>query len=315
MKYALYAFILTLLEYRCSKKAQLYLIVMDHSQTNFRYVSQLGTIIVSLFLTTFSVASDFSFEIGADVKQFNYQEFDDDNVILDEEHGTLPGVALGLEWQWPSWFLSVDSSMLSGTVDYSGFTQSSNPSLDGIPVNTTTDTFIIDSLLTSGYRFGSDKRNYSSLYAGLGYHFWYRGIRDGSDVQGNPVSGLDEYYSWIYAALGGKWAMLNTQRVGGSVNLQARHNLAGQMSLTLPGRDQMDFTLGNDWSMRLSVPFQYYISKQSSLTLQPYYETWNLGKSDIVEETINGAPTGNAYLEPRSETRNFGIWFTFDKQY
>lgn len=270
---------------------------------------------VSLCLATVAVASDFSFDVGADIKDFNYQEFDDNNFILDEEHGLLPGVKLGLEWQWPTWYLNLDSSMSAGTVDYSGFTQSNIPALDGIPVNTTTDTLIIDSLLTSGYRFGTHKRNFSSLYAGLGYHFWYRGIRDGNDAQGNPVSGLDEYYSWIYAALGGKWAMFNSQRIGGALNVQARHNLAGNMSLTLPGSDQMDFTLGNDWSVRLSVPFQYYISKRSSLTLQPYYETWNLGKSNVVEQTVNGVPTGNAYLEPRSETRNMGIWFTYDKQY
>lgn len=272
----------------------------------------MSTAIVSFCLSTASFASDFSYNI----KHFNYEEFEDNNLFLDESHRQLPGVKLGMEWQWPAWYLSVDSSMSSGIEGYSRFSPSSKPAFDGVPIDSNaSDTFIIDSLLTSGYRFGTNKHNYSSLYAGLGYQFLYRGHRDGQETLGSSAAGLNQYHTSVYAALGGKWAMFNGQNLGGALDIQARHTLAGKSNRTVPGQEQADFTLGNDWSVRLSLPFQYVISKGSSLTLQPYVETWDLGENDSAKRSLYNRSTGNSNLESNSETRNIGVWFTYDKQY
>lgn len=266
---------------------------------------------VSLSLSTASFASDFSY----DIQHFNYEEFENNNLYLDEAHRQLPGVKLGMEWQWPDWYLSVDSSLSSGMDEYSRFSPASKPGFDGAPIDiSATDTFIVDSLLTSGYRFGTHKHNYSSLYAGLGYQFLYRGNYDGQDV-GSAASKLDQSYASVYAALGGKWAMFNGQNLGGALDIQARHTLAGQSSRAASGREQADYALGNDWSVRLSLPFQYVISKGSSLTLQPYVETWDLGETDAAKRSLNDPSTANSYLDPNSDNRNIGVWFTYDKQY
>jgi len=57
------------------------------------------------------------------------------------------------------------------------------------------------------------------------------------------------------------------------------------------------------------------LNSSTQFSIEPYYEQWDIGKSDLFELTNNGVPTGSVIIEPRSETRNIGINFAIIKSF
>jgi hypothetical protein len=249
-----------------------------------------------------------TFDIGFDLMYFDYSEYNSNNILLDQETGVLPGLAASWRYQWPQWFVTVDLDYHEGNVDYEGQTQS------GTPLATTTGTYVTNLRFMGGRTFSGIAGTESSLYAGAGYHYWYRDINPGADVIGTPVAGLLEIYQWTFAILGTELGLVDTPTTRLALDIRAKYLMRGTMDIDFQGFlgfDNTQVNLGTDWSFRLGIPLTFALNKTSRLVIEPYYDTWDIPKSNVVELTRNGVPTGIGVLEPRSETRNIGISFLY----
>ncbi len=258
---------------------------------------------VCLFLLSISfptsAASDRRVGIGVDFLQFDYREFDDANLLLDKETGLLPGLVLELESRTNRVFGRAVVKYYGADIDYDGQDQS------GVPVLTDTATrlFRIEALggIWIEPRYGAA----FSVYGGLGYHFWRRDIQPARNANGDPVSGLLEEYDWTFLILGTEILLLDGPSTRISLDGRLQHMLDAKMFAFLG--DGLDFDLGEETGIRLSMPFSFQLSRNVHLRVEPYLSWWDIGRSNTLELTVGGTGTGLYFLEPRSETRNQGL--------
>ncbi len=248
------------------------------------------------------------FFAGASMMDFDYTEFDTNGAWLDEENGWLPGLLLGGTLYWPgNWYASLELNYYFGDVGYQGQTQSDDPALSGLYINSRSDTDIFDTTAIAGYRFSTAR-----IYAGLGYYFWRRNIRPTLTNDGLRVAGVLEFYSWSYALLGFNTPLFTKKDSHISLDIRVTRMLQAQMDVNFlgySGYDNASLNLGEDWGLRLALPWTFRLStiNDATVTIEPYYYRWDLKRSNVVELTANGVGTGSGVVEPRSETRNLGI--------
>jgi hypothetical protein len=251
-------------------------------------------------------------DLGFDLMSFDYSEFNSNGKLLDQETGGMPGLAASWRYEWPEWFVAVNLDYHEANVDYDGQTQSATP------LTTTTDNYITNLRFMGGRVFNGIAGAKSTLYAGAGYHYWYRDINPSSDSLGTPVAGLLEIYQWTFAILGTELGLVENPTTRLALDIRTKYLIGGTMDIDFmgfQGYDNTTLNLGTDWSFRLGIPLSIALSKTSGLVIEPYYDTWNIPQSNVVELTQNGVPTGYGVLEPRSETRNFGISFLFQTRF
>lgn len=252
-------------------------------------------------------ASHLELFVGASLMNLGYTEFGSDGAWYDDEIGLLPGFLLGGTLYWSNWYASLELNAYFGDVGYRGQTQSfKSPSLSGLPINSRSDANIFDTTAIVGYRFSA-----VTLYAGVGYYFWRRNIRPTTINNGLQVAGMLEFYSWSYALLGIQVPMLSmgTSRI--SLDVRTTRMLQANMEVNFlgyGGYDNASLNLGEDWGLRLALPWTFHSSSNgSTITIEPWYTRWSLNRSNAVELMTKGAYTGSVVQEPQSETRNFGI--------
>ena len=256
--------------------------------------------------------SPWSVSAGLSALDFGYTEYSESGHVLDEENGWLKGFKTRLEhtWRESAYFASIEALYLSGTVQYDGRTQI------GTPVEARTDESIIDLLTLAGFRNCSLLDRCIRLYAGLGYHYWKRLIHSAYTKTSSPqpVAGILEYYNWTYATMGIRVPVLKqTQDEGLELDFRLNYMLQAQMEINFLGYREYDnakFDLGEDWGIYLGVAYRTSLAKGYIILIEPYYEQWDIKKSNSVEVTRSGAPTGVRFSEPASETRNYGINFS-----
>ncbi len=257
-------------------------------------------------------ASQLELLVGISLMNLGYTEFGSDGAWYDDEIGVLPGFLLGGILYWPNWYASLELNAYFGDVGYRGQTQSfKSPVLSGLPINSRSDANIFDTTAIAGYQFSA-----VTLYAGVGYYFWRRNIRPTTINNGLQVAGMLEFYSWSYALLGIHVPMLSmgTSRI--SLDVRATRMLQANMEVNFlgyGGYDNASLNLGEDWGLRLALPWTFRSSSSNgpTITIEPWYTSWNLNRSNAVELMTKGAYTGSVVQEPQSETRNFGVSLYF----
>jgi len=139
------------------------------------------------------------------------------------------------------------------------------------------------------------------VYAGAAYRHWQR------DIQSvGSISGLDETYRWWSAQTG-----LNLEwRRGASLLF-----LDGRLTRTLDPQVDVDFhhtfdsaslDLGERWGWITELAWRHRISPRLSAGLKAFYESWDIGKSELETLTVNDTPAGSVF-QPRIENRNYGF--------
>lgn len=253
-----------------------------------------------------------SIEVGFDLMYFDYSEFDQNGTLLDQETAWLPGLTASWRYQWPKWYVAADIDYHGGNVTYEGKTQPA-----GVPLTTTTETHISTVRIRGGYSFHVLEGVLSSLYGGLGYHYWYRNILPATDSNGNPVSGLLENYHWTFAFLGMELGIYESRTTRLALDLRAKHLLQGTMDIDFQGFGGFDNTtvqLGLGGSVRLGIPLSFVVADNSRLVIEPYFDNWNIPQGPASPVTVNAVPVAFVY-EPRSETRNFGFSLRYQARF
>lgn len=236
--------------------------------------------------------------LGLSLLDMTYKEFDDSGVLLDREDGVIPGFVLRHKSKKNNIFTDLSYSYHSSDVEYDGQTQS------GIPAKTRSDAHIYEFQFKIGKELDNKNQNTFDIYAGLGYRFWQRNIRSTF-----IASGIYEEYDWSYYILGTRIPLFGTYRNNLTMDIQYTAMIDADIFVELSdfGADDLSLALGKEDGYRLSLPWRIQNSNRSIWIIEPYYESWDIGKSEIKPITINGIPTNFIIWEPRSETRNVGI--------
>lgn len=275
-----------------------------------RFADHIRSLPLFLALSTGLVApatqaeSSRSFEIGLSLISFSYDEYDVDGRFLDGEQGIVPGLAAALEWDTGAWVLRVTGSMHSGTVDYTGETQSSDPTLDGLPVTSQTGTLFLAGSVSLGQWIDSGRLWFG--YFGLAGRYWERDIQDTTVVSTvgvvTPVSGLYEEYYWQEGFAGVRRVLSRSDASEWSLDARLFRTIAATMRVNWKG-DNVTLDLGEDWGWRLAAPLRFTIDRDAYFAVEPWIEGFEFGRSPAAL-----APSsGDLILEPASETLNFGV--------
>lgn len=251
-------------------------------------------------------SADVIFEIGTGLIDFDYVEYDANNVFLDGESGLIPGVIMKLKTDTKVYF-GWEGGLYYNKIKYDGQTQG------GTPVKTNSDAFIADTHFKVGGNIIHLSGVEQQIYLGTGYRYWYRNIRSGQDILGNPVAGLLEEYRWYYGLLGYAvhFNASNNVNIGFDFRLTKMFNAKLDVDfLGFGGFDDTTLDLGNKAGARFAMPIKIKTGR-SSIIVAPYYELIDIGRSNDVRVTIGGVPTTTVTHEPRSETRNVGVEVTW----
>ena len=236
--------------------------------------------------------------VGASLLDFTYKEFDDDNVLLDREDGLIPGFIMGYKQKGNNLITDVFFSYHATDIQYDGQTQS------GVPVTTRSDADIYEFQAKIASEFRTRGNYQYEMYGGVGYRFWQRNIRSTA-----AATGIFEEYDWTYLMLGAKFPLMKTS--GSSLDFDIQYTRMIQanifVQLSSLGADDVNLALGKENGYRFSLPWRMQAQSSSVWVIEPYYESWEIGKSEIKPITVGGIPTGFVVWEPRSETGNSGV--------
>ncbi len=240
-------------------------------------------------------------EIGASVLNFGYKEFSDSGKLLDREDANIPGTTLRLSHSRKPFLFAGEVSYYGGDVVYDGQTNT------GIPITTRTGEKIVDMAVRAEYWLATPGGFNYALYAGAGYRRWERDIRPTRTAAGAPVGGLFEIYEWWFGLLGVKLTLGEWPRARWLLDARVVRPVNPSITVDSHGQhDKVGLDLGERWGWRLALPWRYSVSQTASLTVEPFVESFELGRSATVPLTDNGTPVGTID-EPRSETRNYGL--------
>lgn len=253
------------------------------------------------FAPSFISATENGLNFGLGLMRFDYAEYDDSNTFLDGETGFIPGVVLKYKSDHGQQYSEWVGKLYSNSINYDGQTQG------GSPLKTKSGAIIFDTHYKLGFHLSPQQDH--RAYLGVGFRYWYRNIRPGYDINGNPVAGLLEHYYWFYSVLGyaTDFVINDTYNIG--FDIRHTRMLNAKMDVDFLGYNNYDNTqvnLGNRSGWRIAIPVKIKTGRQS-LTVSPYYEMIDIGRSNNVRVTSNGIATASVIYEPRSETRNVGI--------
>ncbi|MCW9024687.1 MAG: hypothetical protein OQK73_08375 [Gammaproteobacteria bacterium] len=256
------------------------------------------------------VDNRYTFKVGLSALRFFYQEFDSNDNVVDDEIGIIPGIQFGVSYIEDNHFVELDFNFISGQVDYSGHTVSSNPVLNNLPISSRTETDITDIRLLLGQNYVTDSMRKYSLYAGLGYYHWRRHISPTTTSTGVGVAGILEFYSWGYAVLGARFPIIVDNQTDAHLDVSLTRMFMAKLDVDFLGfqnYDTMKLDLAEKWGLRLAMPWKLSTQHDYSVTVEPYFVLWDIGRSNTQEATVNGTGSGTSFVEPRSETRNLGV--------
>ena len=272
---------------------------------NVSFMKKVYLFLVSIFIglslpnCAYSESVDAYLKLGIGVQGFGYQEFNEQNVLLDREDGLLPGFTMELGKSGPSVSAALRIELFDGLVDYDGQTQS------GIPLTTNTDERITTFEALRRLKVEALVAGDGVFIAGLGRRGWRRTIR-----ATNITSSLFEVYRWKYLTVGGALTFLRRGKWSGDVDLRWLWPIDPTMSVKISGFDAVTLGLKSRSSARLAFNFRFVTNVGQEWVISPYWESWNLGRSDDERLMVGGVPTASTVHEPRNETRVGGVTVT-----
>jgi hypothetical protein len=228
-------------------------------------------------------------EVGIAAMHFKYDEFNNNGRILDTEQGVISGVSLKVGQKISAWEWQGSASYYRGRIAYDGQTNL------GAPYRTRTDEAISDMALRLGYWVG--EHPLWMPYIGLGYRRWDR------DILPNTLNGLFESYRWQYVWLGAKFIALQKGQSHYLLDVGLLQPLDPMVYVDFKGTYNVSPIVypQSNTGLRMMFTANHALSANTELTVEPYFEYWELGRSPTV---IGG---GIAVNEPASKTNNFGL--------
>lgn len=240
---------------------------------------------------------------------FGYQEFNDNGKQLNQEHGIIPGLTMRFSQAQGRWLIVGDLSYYSGDVTYNGLTNI------GTPVTTRTGQKIAELSMHAEYwRATAGGFNYA-LYSGAGYYYRERDIQPTRTATGAPVSGLFETYQWWLGFLGAKTVLYTSERAQWILDTRFTRPVNPSVTADFNGvNDGVRLGLGGRWGTRWALPWYYTANQAMGFVVEPFVESYELGRSATMPLTRNGVIIGTV-SEPRSESFNYGFMISVQRRF
>ncbi|WP_456323386.1 hypothetical protein [Hydrogenimonas sp.] len=253
-----------------------------------------------VLLVGFLNVSPFAHElyVGSRMVNFDYEEKDGNGNFLDGEtsdFSDISGIEIALRFDTTSASLNTMGSYLKllffyarGSSKYEGFL--SNQSIDNIHYSGTTDAQIYTGELRVAAEKIRDDHTFSA-FAGAGYRHWQR------DLDNHEGYGYEEAYKWPYIliGIGAKWSIDAAWSIGTSFYYQ--HAIDPKLDASLDGKITLD--LGTTEGFHLDIPLTWNFSRRFFIEGNYAYDYWNIDESNVAYGS-----SGQAYIEPRSATKN-----------
>lgn len=246
--------------------------------------STLFIYLLLIFCTNTVQAS--SFEIGADLYYFSYEEFGITGNSLDKEIGVLPGIKAKYSFQYEGLSFSSFINLHDGTVNYIGSTQS------GQSHNTRT----LQNLLSFGFDLKIPLQSVVVSNMTIGYRNW-KWDRDILSVNG--VMGLHELYKWHELSIGLEHITEIKESVYYTTQLSLLHTVNPEMKIYLENSSET-LQLGEHLGFRIQFG-KTWLRNTNQINLNFMIEYWQFGRSNSVfTDDFFGSSVFIA--EPRSES-------------
>ncbi|NOZ25966.1 MAG: autotransporter outer membrane beta-barrel domain-containing protein [Nitrospirae bacterium] len=232
-------------------------------------------------------------DIYLKIESFTWTEYDDQGTRLLKESGPIYTIGSSVRSDLSgALFLGVNAELFGGTVGYDGQTQA------GVPVETDTDYtgFVAEGDL--GWKVHLRGKATLEPFAGLGYRWWRRDIKD-------TVSAIGYEETWwsLYARLGaqGEYAYTEKVTVFGKAGLKIPVITENEVDLSIIGLSTVKVEPGNVTSV-----FAEAGVKWTRFEAGLFYEGMRFSKSDPV--TVGGAQV----WQPETKADMFGIKLGMD---
>jgi len=223
---------------------------------------------------------------------FDYAEYSDANILLDEENGALPGISLQLSLHNTTRRLLSRFQYFNGQVNYDGQTQG------GIDFGTNSNEILYSFSIKQFFKHDNEAR--LEWLLGIELWFWDRDI-----LSRNNVQGLFEKYQWQELSAGLSMQILQQQKQQAWLEAQLIQTLSPRMSIQLD-QDFGTVTLGTNLGYRLRFIYQQALSPQWHWQLQAFVQYLEFGKSNRI--AVDGFFGQSVVLvEPRSISRHRGL--------
>jgi len=254
-----------------------------------------------LFMLPVAVVFPFTEEgliVSATTLNFDFREYDENSEQKLSEIGWIFGVKGQYKKAYDNLYLGAQYSFSKGLVKYDGETQR------GLEHVTQTDETIHDGSIEIGRIYESWRlHDYAVIYLGAGMHRWIRDIKDK-----NNVAGLFETYTWAYLNIGARGFIYRTKNAFIMVEINVLRTLFPEIEVNYKGIfDNQTLDLGEHYGAKFALPVRYRISNVIYLNIEPYWESWDLGRSKHEPIKDDGVVTTGGVHEPRSASRLFGL--------
>jgi len=241
-------------------------------------------------------------ELGASfstkILHFNYEEFDDNNVKLNQEKGVIPGIGLTFVNKRKRFKQSVEIESYLGEVDYNGFLQS------GKSHKTNTQQFLVNMAYQIAWSPLAQSRH--EIFAEYAFHNWQRDILATSNA-----IGLFEEYSWFSLEIGARFEILQRKSHQLDSTFSVFRNHLGKIEI-----DQSDdgfknptLNLGDRFGFSGGLVYQYRIQEHGLLQLSAQFSYWQFGKSNT--EKISNGQSIRTIHEPKSTSKQALVGITY----
>jgi hypothetical protein len=252
--------------------------------------------------------TSYSFRAAYDLSYLSYTETSSSVRAIDSDTGWLNGGYFEGRYDSSLIFSSLSLS-LAGTdsATYLGSTQTLKA--DGTVSEATPASIKVPEALylpeaDIGIKLYNNGTVSLAPYGGLGYRYWVRGENNSS------TGDYEEDYSWYFIKAG-----LECSVQSGNFLFRVKGALSFPYNMELQTRygsfDLMTLKLGSIMGYGIEGFADYTLYKSDtfsvSIFISPYFQRWNEGKSDSVNLTRGGSPTGYSPIyEPSSYANVLG---------
>lgn len=238
----------------------------------------------------------FYISLSRDINYMHYSEWEGGDK-LDEDFGHEDGFYIALGYESPnycSWlkarpFIEGYYDRFSDSIHYKGRAGNSDYNVDQ------------KSKVTSfGVKLGG-YGNFTSKGKALGYidigrRIWCRGE---DDIIADVINYREKYY-WTYFGLGVSLSYNIFSRLSLGLDTEALFTFSQsrRMRSNYPGSG-LTFKLGSVYGTEIKAPVKFYLLKNLSLDLTPYFTYWHISHSDYVpyEDLYYYEPTSKTHIE------------------
>ena len=248
-----------------------------------------------------SPTSNLAIGVSGGLEHFHLEEFSGNGSSLLTESGYRYVITALLDNRdrydpQSSLLYHLEAAAYWGQVDYNGLSQSVDPTQSNLPFNSQTDYQGGRGEASLGYRFKpSILPRGIEVLGGIGLDAWSRRIKDGTTINGTPVSGIKEEYQAYY----GKIALGMTDLIPFSwrnhlqVGLKMPFNINEDVKLGAVGYDSdVSVSPGNSPSgfIKLVMESRPDKDKPGNLLISIYYDGFRFDPSSSKTVTRNGNP-------------------------